>query len=204
MAGAARRADSADDRQDDVLGRYAEAEATAHADLHRLRLAEQQRLRRQHMLDLAGADAERQRAQRAVRRRVAVPADQRRARQREAQFGADDMDDALLGRGRIDIIDAEFGGVALKRGELRRTFGIGDRDPFSRRIDARGGRQIVIGHGQRQIRPPHLAPGGAEPLERLWARHFMDEVAIDVDQAGAIVAPFDDVRVPDLFVKRLR
>jgi hypothetical protein len=29
----------------------------------------------------------------------------------------------------------------------------------------------------------------------------MDEVPVDIDEAGAIGTPFDDVRVPDLFVK---
>jgi hypothetical protein len=49
------------------------------------------------MLDLAGADAEGERAERAVRRRVAVAADQGRAGQREALLRPDDVDDALLG-----------------------------------------------------------------------------------------------------------
>ena len=49
------------------------------------------------MLDLAGADAEGQRAERAVRRGMAVAADQRGARQGEALLGPDDMDDALRG-----------------------------------------------------------------------------------------------------------
>jgi hypothetical protein len=30
----------------------------------------------------------------------------------------------------------------------------------------------------------------------------MDEVAVDIDQAGAVVLAFDDVSVPDLLVKR--
>src|SRR3546814_18502589 len=43
-----------------------------------------------------------------------------------------------------------------------------------------------------------------QPLERLRARHFVDEVAVDIDQAGSIIAPFDDVRVPNLLVESLR
>ena len=60
----------------------------------------QQRLRGQHVLDFARADAEGQGAERAVRRRVAVAADDRHARLRVAQLGADDVDDALRGRRR--------------------------------------------------------------------------------------------------------
>src|SRR3546814_3059810 len=87
------------------------------------------------MLDLARADPERERPQRAVRRGVTVAAYQRGARQREAQFGADDMDDALFGRGRVDIVDAEFGGVALERGQLVGALGVGDRQAVARRVD---------------------------------------------------------------------
>ena len=46
-----------------------------------------QRLRREHVLDLARADAERERAERTVRRGVAVTAHDRHARQRAALFG---------------------------------------------------------------------------------------------------------------------
>ena len=54
-----------------------------------------QHLRREHVLDLARADAERERAERAVRRGVAVAADDRLPRLRQPELGADDVDDAL-------------------------------------------------------------------------------------------------------------
>ena len=50
------------------------------ADPQRARLALLQRLRREHVLDLGRADPERERAERAVRRRVRVAADDRHAR----------------------------------------------------------------------------------------------------------------------------
>ena len=53
-------------------------------------------LRGQHVLDFAGADAEGQRAERAVRGSVAVAADDRLARLRDSQFRADDVHDALV------------------------------------------------------------------------------------------------------------
>src|SRR3546814_7655570 len=52
MAGAARRADPADDREDHVLGTDAVAVAALDADFHRLRLAQQQRLGREHIPSL--------------------------------------------------------------------------------------------------------------------------------------------------------
>jgi hypothetical protein len=70
-----------------------------------------QRLRRQHMLDLGGADAEGQRAERAMGRGVAVAADDGGAGQREALLGADDVDDALALVELVEIFDAEFLGV---------------------------------------------------------------------------------------------
>jgi hypothetical protein len=62
---------------------------------HVLGLLLDQRLGGEHMLDFGGADAVRQRAERAMRRGVAVAADDGHARQREALLGADDVDDAL-------------------------------------------------------------------------------------------------------------
>ena len=96
VAGAAVGGDLADEVQDQVLGRDAAAELAVDAQLQRLGLRLQQRLRGQHVLDFAGADAEGQRAERAVRGGVAVAADDRHARLRVAQLGADDVDDALL------------------------------------------------------------------------------------------------------------
>jgi hypothetical protein len=112
------------------------------------------------------------------------------------------VDNALRRVGIADIADAEFGRIALQRGKLLRAVGIGNGNAVALRVAARG-RQVVIGHGQRQIGAAHLAPGKAERLERLGARHFVNEVAVDIDQAGAIIAVFHDVGVPDLFVERL-
>ena len=69
-------------------------QATVDVDRKGLGLGLQQALRGQHMLHFAGADAKRQRAERAVRGRVAVAADDGHARLRQTQFRADDVDDA--------------------------------------------------------------------------------------------------------------
>ena len=65
-------------------------------DAHPLRPGLRQRLRGEHVLDLARADAERQRAERAVGRGVAVAAHDGHARQRAALLGPDHVDDALV------------------------------------------------------------------------------------------------------------
>ena len=56
---------SAEDR---VLRRHAGGQLALERDAHRLRPRLRQRLRREHVLDLGGADPERERAERAVRR----------------------------------------------------------------------------------------------------------------------------------------
>ena len=95
MARAAADADLGDQRQDDVLGRHAGSQPAIDAHLEGLRLRLEQALGRQHVLHLAGADAEGERAERAVRGGVAVAADDGHAGLRQPQLGADDVDDAL-------------------------------------------------------------------------------------------------------------
>ena len=65
-------------------------------------------LRGQHVFDFAGADAEGQRAERAVRGGVAVAADDGLSRLRDAEFGADDVHDALIAAEHIEETDAGF------------------------------------------------------------------------------------------------
>ena len=73
------------------------------ADPHRARPVLDHALRRQHVLDLARADPERERPERAVRRGVRVAADDRHARLGHAQLGADHVHDPLpLGAQRVE------------------------------------------------------------------------------------------------------
>ncbi len=138
MAGAAGSADRPDNMQDQVLCGHAWAQVAFDAYFHGLRLLEQQGLRGENMLDLAGADAERERADPAMAGGVAVAADNGRAGQRESQFRADDMHDALVDVGRAEIADAEFRGVSFQRRQLLGAFQIGDRNAFA--IARRGAR----------------------------------------------------------------
>jgi hypothetical protein len=50
----------------------------------------------------------------------------------------------------------------------------------------------------------HRAAGHAQALEGLRAGDLVDEVAVDVEQAGAVVLPVDDVVVEDLVVESAR
>ena len=126
MAGAAGGSDLADDREDHVLGGDPERQDARDVHPHVQRPLLQQRLGRQHVLDLGGADAERERAERAVGRGVAVAADDRHAGQREALLGADDVDDALADVVDVEQLDAEVAAVLLQRLDLDARLLLGD------------------------------------------------------------------------------
>ena len=166
-------------------------------DPHVLGLGLDQGLGREHMLDLGGADAVGERAEGAVGRGVAVAADDRRARQGEALLRPDDVDDALARIELVVIFDAEFARVPGQLLDLLAAFGIGDA------AAAVGGLDVVVDDGERLFRRAHLAAGHAQALERLRARHLMDEMAVDVEEAQVALG-VDDMVVPDLVVQRTR
>ena len=147
------------------------------------------------MLDLGGADAIGERAERAVRAGMAVAADERGAGQRKALLGPDDVDDALALVELVEIFEAEQLGVLGEIGDLLLALGIGIL------LAAVGGRHVVIDHAQRLFRRAHLAAGEPQTLERLRARHLMDQMPVDIDQAGAVRLFVDQMVVPDLVVK---
>ena len=194
MAGHAADADLADRAEDQVLGGHAEAELALVADAHRARLVLDQALRREHVLDLARADAERERAERAVRGGVRVAADDRHARLGDAQLGADHVHDPLaVGAERVDR-HAELLAVALERLHLHARELV---------LDARGdrravGRRVVVGRRERAVGPADLAAGEPQAVERLRARDLVHEVQVDVEQAGRHL-----VGLPDLVEQRL-
>ena len=195
VAGAAGGADLADDGEDDVLGGDAVRQLAVDHGAHVLRFGLDQRLRRQHVLDFRRADAVGERAERAVGRGVAVAAHQRHARQRKALLRADDVDDALALVELVVIFEVEELRVLGEIGDLRLALRIGILLP------AVGGRHVVIDHEQRLVRRAHLAAGKPQAFERLRARHFVHEMPVDIDQAGAVRLFVDQMVVPDLVVE---
>jgi hypothetical protein len=89
------------------------------------------------VLDFRRADAMRQRAEGAVRRGVAVAADDRHARQGEALFRSDDVDDALADIVLRIIFDAEIGGVDGQLLDLDAAFLVLDAETGDRARSAR-------------------------------------------------------------------
>ena len=140
----------------------------------------------------------RERAEGAMRRGMAIAADDRRAGQCKALFGADDMDDALATIALVEIFDAELPGVRGELFDLNAAFWIVDA------IRAIGCRNIVIDHREGFLRRPDPPAAQPQPLEGLGTRYLMHQMTIDVNEARAIGFVMDQMVVPDFIVKRTR
>ena len=86
---------------------------------------------------------------------------------------------------------------AGQRLDLLAALGIGDAVAAVGRLD------VVVDDGERLLRRAHSAAGQPQALEGLRARHLVDEVAVDVDEARA-ARRLDDMVVPDLVIQRTR
>ena len=139
----------------------------------------------------------RERAEGAMGRGVAVAADDRRAGQGEALLRPDDVHDALAQVEFVVIFDAEFARVLGQFLDLLAALRILDA------AAAVGGLDVVVDDGERLVRRAHLAPRHPQALERLRARHLVDEVTVDIDEAEVAVR-LQDMLVPDLVIYRTR
>ena len=150
------------------------------------------------MLDFARANAECERAHRAVRRSVAIAADDGVARLRDSKLGSDHMHDALIAALHVEKIDAVLLAVTRERFELRDGVGIKHRKRAIFRRDR------VVHHREGQLGLAHFAAGGFQPGKCLRRSAFVDQMAVDVNQRGFSRLFVDDVRIPDLFVECAR
>src|SRR5262249_60586919 len=113
VADAALYAEPADDGENHVFRIDAAAQRPTHLDAPHLQRIEREALRREHVADLRRSDPEGDRAERAVRRRVAVAARDRHARLRQAELGPDHVDDPLVVVVGRPQADARVAAVAL-------------------------------------------------------------------------------------------
>ena len=141
-----------------------------------------------------------QRTKGAVGGRVAVAAHHGHAGQGGAVFGANHMHDALsFGQKRKERGRTELFHVGVEGGDLFFADRVGDA--VVAQLPTGGGR-VVVGGGHNRADPPDLAPGLANALKRLGAGDFVHQVAVDVEDGGAVFFGVDDVFVPNLVVKR--
>ena len=196
MAGPARRANLANDRQDQILCRNTSGQCAIDCDTHILCRVLLQRLGRQNMLNFRRSNTKRQRAKRAMGRGVTVAANNRHARQGEALFRSDDMNDALANIAHFKNRHAEFFRIGRQGFDLDAAFLI--LDPAG----AVCGRHIVIRHSQGKLWTPHFATGNTQTFKSLRAGHFMHQMAVDINQAGTIILSIDNVAIPDFIKQR--
>ena len=139
---------------------------------------QRQRLGGEHVLDLRGADAHGDRAERAVRGGVTVAAHDGHARLGQAELRPDDVHDALFDVAHRVQPDAELLAVAPQRLDL------GARDRVGDRLVDVDRRHVVVLGGDREIGSAHRAAGEPQTVEGLRAGDLVDEVQIDVDEVG--------------------
>mmetsp|Transcript_54566 Transcript_54566/g.173374 ORF Transcript_54566/g.173374 Transcript_54566/m.173374 type:complete len:829 (-) Transcript_54566:162-2648(-) len=197
-AGAAGGANEADDVEDDVLGGHAGEEGAVDLNLHVHGLLLEESLGGEHVLHLGGADAKGKGAKGAVGGGVGVAAHAGGSGEGEALLGADDMHDALVLRAQAIVGHAELSNVVLERNDLGAGLDLGDELLDGGELRAVGGGHVVVHGGEGVAGLTHRAARVAEPLEGLGGGHLVDEVAVDVDEAGAVLLARDDVLVPDL------
>ena len=128
------------------------------------------------MLDLARADAKRQRAKRTVRRGMRIAADDRHSRLRQALFRAENVDDSLLDAVEVVEFDAEFAAVFAQSFDLLS----GDRIfEWQVAVDRRDG---VVDGTECEFRPAKFSPREPQSFKSLRARHLVDQMQIDIEQ----------------------
>ena len=159
---------------------------------HVLRPVLDQGLGRHHVLDLAGADAEGERSEGAVGRRVTVAAHHGHAGQDETLFGSDDVDNALADIVHAVKLDAELGAILFQGFDLDARLLV---------IDAEVTvvcRDVVIGNGENRLGPAQFASVIAQTFEGLRARHLVHQVTVDIDDGRAVAVQGDNMGIPDL------
>ncbi len=144
------------------------------------------------MFDFGGADAEGQRAERAMRRGMGIATHDGHARLGEALLRPNDVHDALADIVHFIIGHAEIAAVLLERFDLDARFLIDDA------LAAIGSRHVVVGHGESGFGAAHFAAGRTQTFERLRTGDFMHQMTIDIEHAGAVVLAMHQMAVPNL------
>ena len=120
------------------------------------------------------------------------PQHDRHARLRQPQLRADDVDDALRSAGQVEQRDA------VRRGNSARAPPSSSRPSGRRngRACARVGTMwSTVANVRSGARTRH--PARAQLVERLRARHFVDQMQADVQLRLPVRQPADGVAVPD-------
>ncbi len=177
---AAGDADFADDGEDYVFGGDAGRKFSVDDDVSRFGASLLKALRGENVLDFAGADAEGESAEGSVSGSVAIAADDGEAGLSDAEFGADDVDDALIFGVHVEEADSAFEAILCEGFELRGGVGINDGEEA---FFGDGG-DAVIHHGEGEIGAANFSMVRAQAREGLGRSAFVNQVAINVNERG--------------------
>src|SRR5437879_4947832 len=191
-------ANFSDDGENQIFCRDAFGALSVYKNVQRLRARLHEALCRENVLNFAGANAEGQSAESAVRGSVAVAANNGLAGLRDAQFRADDVHDALILAVHVKEADAGFAAVFLQRIELELGVVIENGQRAVRGGDG------MVHHGKGEIGAADFAAFGEKSGESLGRSAFMDEVAVNIDDGGLAGLLVNDVGVPDFLIERFR
>lgn len=141
------------------------------------------------VLDIGRSDAEAERAEGSVGRRVTVAGTDRHSGQHKTKLGHDDVFDALHAMEDVEQLDAEIGAVF---GEI---FGLAGGPRVGHCSGAVCRRRIdVIDGPERRLRPPHRATCFPQSRERLRAGALVQHSPVDIEQKlrrrGSASAPY--------------
>ena len=165
-------------------------------DVHGFGTGLHETLSGEDVLDFAGTDAESESAEGAVRGGMRVAADDGLAWLSDAEFRADDVDDALILAVHVEEANAGFAAIFFEGVELKLGVLIENGE------GAVGGGDGVVHDGEGEIGAADFTALGAKAGEGLRRGAFVNEVAIDIDErrfAGFFV---DDVGIPNFLVER--
>ena len=144
------------------------------------------------MFNLGCANAKGQCAECTMCCGVRVTTHNRHPRQGKALFRANHMHNTLPLVIHGKIRHAKFSSIFFQRFDLNAAFFIGDA---SRPVCCRN---IMVSHRQCAVWCAYRAGGVAQTFERLWAGNFMHQMAVDIDQTGAIILAMHNMRIPNL------
>ena len=179
----------------DVFGGDAGLEGAVDVDAADFQRRKREGLRREDVADLRGANPESDCAECAVRCRVRVAARDGFPRLGDALFRADDVDDALVSRVRVEKADTVFLTVFAQFGNHRLCDCVGERlGNARRRDDVVHRREGAFGmhDGELQV---------AQHAEGLRRGDFMNVVRCNKELSLSVRERRDRVRVPDFLEK---
>src|SRR5690606_13591773 len=190
-------AEHADDVKDHVLGIDTGAELAVDLDAPELGLRHRHRLRRKYVADLAGADTERDGAERPVRAGVAIPAGDGRTWLGDALFRSHHVHDALHAAGEVEERDVVLGSVAAQLPDHL----VGEF--VFERLDSRVSWDYVVDGREGPLWHQYADAEVAQHPERLRTGHLVNQVGVDEQLCLSIAQYAYGVAVPHLVEEAL-